>query len=144
MTDPSALLQLVGRALSALHRIYFTHGAEVYRTAGGIEMTFADGATYTFDSGPDGEALAIKPGMWLDPFRAPLDATNTAYVRQHGKWTRFDVSGEEPYSALIGQAVEGVVPLTTPEGKLVGATITVGAHLLRIEVGADELIVNVV
>jgi len=142
MTERS-ILQLVGRVLTGLHRIYFTFGSDVVRTSGGIEMAFADGAAYTFDAGADGEALVVKAGLWLDPFQPPLDESNAAYVRQHGKWTKFDISGEEPYSGLIGCAVDDAIPLMTPEGKLVGATITIGGRELRMEVGADELIVDI-
>jgi hypothetical protein len=110
---------------------------------GPIELTFSDSSTALFDVGPDGEALRFEEARWRDPFTEPLSSENREFVERSGKWTAFDVSGQPPYAALVGQAVLDVQPILTPGGKITGAAMTTYACTIRVVTGADDVVVTV-
>jgi len=84
---------LCGAALvTRVRRVFYVFDDEVDREFGPVELTFSDGAAVVFDAGADGEALAVRRGAWRDPFAEPLSEANRSFVREHGKWTAFDVS----------------------------------------------------
>jgi hypothetical protein len=112
---------------------------------GPIELTFSDGSTVLFDVGTDGEALRLGETPWRDPFKEPLSPENRTFVDKSGKWTPFDVSGQPPYHALVGQSVLDVRLVVTPGGKITGAALTTRAGTIRVVTrGADEVFVDLV
>lgn len=127
-------------------------------------MSFADGTTALLESGPDGEVLIISDQPLRDPFGSELSKANREYVRQHGKWTAFDVSDEAPYDELCGHVItdvhairlvdqlvaEGLVNAHAATGpgivnpdKVVGAVLQIGGRAMRAESVMDELRVTV-
>ena len=140
----SSLFQLVGKSITGVRRIHYVLRGEVNDSAGPIEIAFVDGSAVVLDAGPDGEALAVAPSLWVDPFAPPLSPENERYVGSSGKWTAFDVSSKSPYTALIGAEVDAVEPHLSPEGRLVGATIRAGETVVRAEVEGDEISIDVV
>lgn len=141
--DPTPLEPLVGRVVVGVRRVLYVLRGRNTSAAGPIELTFADGSAVVLDAGSDGEALAVSTERWIDPFVPPLSAENQRYVEASGKWTAFDVSDQEPWAALVGATVDSVEPILTSRDKLIGASIRVGAAVLRAKVEADELSVDV-
>lgn len=140
---PANLTRHAGKVISIIRRIWYVLHGEVSSASGPIELSFSDGSAILLDAGPDGETLSVSEQPWRDPFEGQLSQENEMYIRQSGKWTAFDVSGEAPYARLIGRAVEGVEPHLSPDGKPIGVTLRAGNGVLRAEVEADELHVDV-
>jgi hypothetical protein len=136
------LTEIAGRVIVGVRRVCYVLRGDVTSTAGPLELSFADGSTLVLDAGPDGEALAVSTKPWVDPFASPLSSDNERYVGISGKWASFDVSREARYSGLLKMPVDGVEPHLTADGKVVGATIQAGSVVVRVEVGADELHVD--
>jgi hypothetical protein len=128
----------------SVRRVLYCLRGDIVSGAGPIELVFSDGSVVVLDAGSDGEELAQSTSCWVDAFAPPLSAENQRFVDESGKWTAFDVSGQAPYSRLVGAAVEGVEVHVTPSGKVVGTTIRAGNVVVRAEVEADDLIVDVV
>jgi hypothetical protein len=143
-SSTSSLQQFVGKLITGVRRVWYVLRDDVNDSAGPIEIAFADGSAVVLDAGPDGEALAISTARWVDPFEPPLSPENEQYVEASGRWTAFDVSGQAPYSALVGVALDGVEPHVNPGGKLIGATMRAGTTVVRAEVEGDEISVDVV
>lgn len=141
---PHSLRLLAGKKIAAVRRVWYVLRTDVRDSVGAIEFAFADGSAVVLDAGPDGEALAVSAGRWVDHFAPPLSPENERYVEASGKWTAFDVSDQAPYSDLVGVIVEYVEPHLNPEGKLIGATIHAGTSVVRAEVAGDEIAVDVV
>lgn len=133
-----ARARLHAAPVGRIRRVYYVYDGAPDRDYGPIELMLADGRFLVFDAGPDGEALVGRTEEWDDPFGEPLSTANREFVREHGKWTAYDVSAEPPYAALVGHPLEDCVPHHT-HGKLTGLTLTTGAGRLHIHVIADEL-----
>jgi len=138
-----SLPHLHGKVIVGVRRVWYCLRDDVTSTVGPIELSFTDGSVVRLDVGPDGEALAIATSAWVDPFAPPLSTENELFVETSGKWSAFDVSGQAPYSKLVGAAIAEVKPHYTPNGKPVGATIHAGSAVVRANVDADELVVDV-
>jgi len=126
--------------VTRVRRVFYVFGDEVDRDSGPVELTFSDGTAVLFDAGADGEALAVRCGEWDDPFAEPLSEENRAFVRDHGKWTAFDVTTEDPPARLVGNPITAYDETRTAAGKLTGVTLHSPAVRLSIETRADELI----
>lgn len=136
--DVAAALRGAG-VVTRVRRIFYVFGDEVDRDYGPVELTFSDGTAVVFDAGADGEALVVRSGPWCDPFAEPLSEENQEFVRDHGKWTAFDVSGEPMPALLVGNPITGHDETRTENGKPTGVTLhSVSVHL-SIETVADEL-----
>ena len=64
---------------------------------------------------------------------------NRDYVARSGKWTVFDVTGEAPYSLVVGQVVEGIDLVRNESSSLSGFIVLTKAVALRIENVGDEI-----
>lgn len=125
--------------VTRVRRIFYVFGDEVDRDYGPVELTFSDGTAVVFDAGADGEALAVRRGEWHDPFAEPLSEANRRFVRDHGKWTAFDVSAEAPPNLLIGKTLTRHDEFRTENGKLTGVTLHSPDVHLTIQAQADEV-----
>ena len=135
--------EIVGRTITSVRRIRYVFEGKTEPEGGPIELSFSGDLVVVLDAGSDGETLVVRQGQWLDPFEEPLDKVNADYVASHGKWTAFDLSKEGRYQELIGQSVDAIVPIKLPSGTQNGIVIWIrGGVLLRIEVSADELYVE--
>ena len=132
----------VGDFIEGITRIFYVFDDEVNRDAGGIELILRNGSIIHLDSGGDGEALVISKDPWQDGFELATTLEDLEFVRTHGKWTRFDVSREARFRDLIGRSIDAVNLVLTPAGKVVGATFWVASQMLRVEVDADDLYVQ--
>jgi hypothetical protein len=111
---------------------------EVCNDKGPLQLTFNDGSVLLLKGASDGERMQPVAAKWSDPFEGPLDEANALYVEQSGKWSLFDVSGEPPFSSLIGETVSGVNPIFDNFGVLAGAQFVIGSEFLDFCVGGDE------
>lgn len=130
-----------GRNVTTVRRVRYELAGTLRSDNGPLEITFDDSAI-VLQPASDGELLAIESQAWTDPFAAPLSTENEEYVRTHGKWTAFDISKESPYDRLIGTQVELILPISNPGGAIVGLEVTFELAVLRVEVEADELLVD--
>jgi hypothetical protein len=110
---------------------------------GPIEVTFHDDVVLRLESGSDGASIRLRVGEWRDPFAEPLSADNRDFVQSSGKWDVFDVSSDPDYRTLIGKTI-GTINLLTLNDRIVGAELAVGSVLVRAEVKADELVLQMV
>jgi hypothetical protein len=159
------LQEMVGKTVRSVRRVFFTYGGVVERNEGPLELEFADGSVALFQSGSNGQDLALALEPWRDPFGGEMSLENRSYVDQYGKWSAFDVSGDEPYVQICGNRILGVqeinlkqqavaegypVDKAIAEGwdvdfeTIVGAVISVGGRAIRVESIMDELHVDIV
>lgn len=96
-----------------------------------------------FDAGSDGEELHVSFQSWQDPFSRPLSPENAEYVKSVGKWTALDVSDRSPFRGLIGSAAGAVQLNCNPFGKVIGLVASYPRGKLILNVGVDNLLVNV-
>ncbi|GGR72218.1 hypothetical protein GCM10010169_15200 [Micromonospora fulviviridis] len=144
MNEAELLRSLVGQELSAVRRInYVLPDGSCDRREGPLELTVRSELTVRLDSSSDGESLHVEQGQWEDPFRGSLSPENIAFLKTAGKWTAFDVSGDNEYRSMIGRSIEQV-KFVTRAGKTVGVDIVISAAVIRAEVVADELVVDLV
>jgi hypothetical protein len=144
MSESTVVLldNLVGRSVGKIRRVYYVHGDEIDRHAGALELTLDDGTVLLFDSASDGEALRVHSGSWDDPFKPPLSAEDQEYIRQHGRYSLFDVGDEPRYLPLVGATITHVLPMTASNQKIVGVRLATSHGDLPLLVGADELLVD--
>jgi hypothetical protein len=135
------LASYVGDTVSRVSRLRYRVGDQVVSAAneGSVELTFSSGATLFCESGPDGETLRTQDTPWVDPFAGPMSPENEEYVRTSGKWSRYDVSAEQPFADLLGRQVTDIATVTGTSGKRYGLVLNVSGHLLALYVNADEL-----
>lgn len=131
---------LCGTAVvTRVRRIFYVFDDEGDREYGPVERAFSDGTVVLFDAGADGEALAVSRGAWRDPFAEPLSEVNRLFVREHGKWTAFDISAEPSPALIIGEPITGYEEIRAEDGKFTGVTLYSTRVGLSIETHADEL-----
>lgn len=149
MHNVEALLRAaVGATVVRVRRgHYVAPGGAVAREEGFIELWLDDGRCYWMGVSA-GAWLAIAVEPWVDAFLPPLSPENAEWVREHGKWTAFDVSGDNEYAGVAGATVVSVEPVREPCGE--GATCIRGAAfcfstrtLLTVLCEWDETLVTV-
>ena len=133
-----------GREVSRVRRVRYEISGNVRSEGGPLEITFVDDTVVVLRPAPDGERLAIETSKWIDTLAPPLSAENEEYVRTHGKWTAVDLSTRSPFSKLVGTEAELVSPVLNPHGSIVGFEAAFPLGVIRAEVVADELVVDVV
>jgi hypothetical protein len=136
---------VVGLLTSAIARVrrinYVQPDGNREASEGPIELTLDNGAVFRLESSSDGESLRLSIGEWEDLFAEPLSPENRDFAARSGKWAAFDVSHEGNFARLIGQKIIHL-GLLTREGKIVGAELLFESTILRTEVRADELFVD--
>jgi hypothetical protein len=132
------LLRFVGRRLERIWRIFYVYATEVERGTGPIELTFEPEGTALLKVGGNGESLVVLEHPWQDPFGDAPSAENEAWIAQHGKWGRFDVSGEDPFSRYVGKTLTSVTSLRAAGGSLCGARLMFDGAVLDFVGVADE------
>ncbi|MDF5759016.1 hypothetical protein [Spongiactinospora sp. TRM90649] len=136
-------VDLLGKSLTQVRATFYEFQGTTEKQEGLVELTFTDGTCRRFEVGADGESLRGRAGPWVDPFTAPLSEENEHYVRQHGKYTAFDLADEPGYRQIIGRRVSEVRPIFDEEsGKQIGVVANFDGICLCIEVAADELYVS--
>lgn len=134
------LTKYLGDTIACVPRLKYQIGQEVVsKDNGAVEVTFAAGSTFFCDSGPDGDSVRTYDDAWIDPFAEPLSPENEDYVQTSGKWTKFDVSDEDPFVYLVGRKLTDVAPMFGSAGKLYGLLLNASGYLLAIYANADEL-----
>jgi hypothetical protein len=134
------LAKYVGATVARVSRLRYQVGDDVEAANdGSIEITFGSGAVLLCEAGADGETVRIEDKPWVDPFAGPLSPENEEYVATSGKWTKFDVSEESPFTDLVGRKVSDVAPVDGGTGKRYGLVVNVSGYLLAVYTMADEL-----
>jgi hypothetical protein len=134
---------LLGRVVAQIRRVRYEVAGAVRSENGPLEISFTYGNPTVLEPASDGEQLIIRVGSWVDPFAAPLSEENDVFVRTHGKWTAVDVSDGRSFREIVGSEAQLVTPVVNPEGAIVGLEATFPRAVLRAEVQADELVVDV-
>jgi hypothetical protein len=130
--------ELVGRAVTRIRRLNYVFQGETNTVDGAIELTFSDGSVVMCDSAPDW-TLEFFGAAWVDPLREPLNETDRAYVDRYGRWTASDVTGQAPYSWLIGKPVRQSIPQVNDLLEMTGLLIRTEDAILDIQQWAGEL-----
>jgi hypothetical protein len=131
------LLQFVGRHLVRIWRIFYVYSGDVERGTGPVEFEFDEGSAL-LRVGANGESLVVLDHPWQDPFGEPQSAENEAWIAEHGRWARFNVSGESEFSSYIGRTLTSVTALRAAGGNLCGARLVFDGVALDFVGVADE------
>lgn len=124
--------------VASIARVLYEHGGQLDMSDGPVELRFEDSATLLLDGGSDGETLRTSSSPWRDPFAGKLSVENRAYIQEHGKWTRVDVSNEDAYRDLVGNAVSEVAPLFNEFGRPSGVKLATIDRTLWFVIEGDE------
>lgn len=143
MTVTDIETALLGRIVASIRRVIFELAGRSRTGNGPLELGFTDGNSLLFQPAPDGECLAVSVGPWTDPFTPPLSDENETFVKEHGKWTGLDISNKVPFNQIVGSKAEFVLPIRNLRNGVVGLEVSFSSVVLRAEVEADELIVDV-
>lgn len=129
-----------GDIIERVCRLKYQIGHEVVSDdSGAVEIAFASGSTLFCDSGPDGDSVRMHHEAWVDPFAGPLSPENEDYVRKSGKWTKCDVSDEDPFVHVVGRKLTDIAPMSGAAGKLYGLLLNASGFLIAVYANADEL-----
>ena len=138
------LQSIVGAVVTSVGRVFYVYQGETNTEVGALVFEFADGRHMRIDSGPDGEALKVVARRWEDPFREDqMTPENRRFVELSGKWTAVDVSRNPGYVEIIGGVITDVTPVLAFGGKIIGAIFETSKGVLRTDVEADDLYVQV-
>lgn len=129
---------LVGRVMTRVRRLHYVYQGEVNASDGAIELTFGDGSVVMCDSAADW-TLEFYDAAWVDPFGGTLSESDREYVERYGRWSACDMTGEAPYSWLVGQIVRQAVPQLNDLMELVGLLVRTDDCVLDLQVWAGEL-----
>lgn len=129
---------MVGRRIVRVRRLHYTYQAETNTLDGPIELGFADGSVILCDTAADW-TLQFFGAAWNDPFREPLSEGDRQYVARYGKWGGHDVSGQAPYSWLVGETVRQVIPQLNELLELSGLLVRTDNAVLDLQLWAGEL-----
>lgn len=134
--------RILNRKIVRVRRINYVW-PDGYRNTreGPLEIELEGGLVIRFESGSDGESIRFRVGAWVDPFAGPLSEENRQFIKEAGKWSVFDLSDSEAYRLLVGKCIRDF-DLIISMGKFVGIGLVVGNLLLKAEVEADELLVD--
>jgi len=138
MQQDSDLSGVNGKVVASLARVLYEHGGQLDTGDGPVEVRFEDGATLLLDGGSDGETLRTSSSPWRDPFEGKLTQENRAYIQEHGKWTRVDVSNEDAYRDIVGSAVVEAAPLFNEFGRLSGVKLATIDRTMWFVIEGDE------
>ena len=113
----AAAQAVVGDTAVKIQRVLYSHEGQVDQRDGPLQVTFASGRVVRFEVASDGESISSSFEEWVDPFQAAApSAENERYVAEHGKWTSFDLTFEQPWSRVIGSSLEKVAPVGNSRG----------------------------
>jgi hypothetical protein len=136
---------LTAHTVVRIRRLQYVFRGEVKVESGGpIELTLDNSEVVLLTVGHAGEAIDVRSEAWSDPFAPPLSKDNEDFVARSGKWTAFDVSDEVGFIAIVGTAARQVMEVRNPEGVVLGLELTFPKAVLRAEVAADALFVDIV
>lgn len=127
-----------GKVLASIARVLYEHGGQLDTSDGPVELRFEDGGTLLLDGGSDGETLRTSSSPWRDPFAGQLSAANRAYIQEHGRWTRVDLSNEDAYRDLVGNDVVEMAPLFNEFGRLSGVKLATFDRTMWFVIEGDE------
>jgi hypothetical protein len=134
---------MIGRRVVGVRRLLYVHGGGSDEETGALELSFDDGSVLFFDVGSDGATVAVRAEAWADPFAEPLSDENREFVRESGKWTAFDVSGDPRFAPLVGQHLEEVAANIQFGHVVAGLDLSFSTGTIHVVVEFDELLVSV-
>ena len=128
----------IGIPVSAIRRVFYAHGAEVFGDRGPLEISFTDGQIFVIDRDVTGERIRITSGPWKDHSDSPMTISYQEFVRKSGQWEVFDLSRNVwSYHELVGHALEKVSMATPDELELL-----INLTIVRARAIADDLFVD--
>lgn len=132
------LQSLKGQTIIRIRRIYYLHQDQVETRQGALELGFQDSSFLLIDTKSDW-TLQIVPRAWKDPFFPPVSPENSAYLRAHGQWSIFDLSGYLPASRFSGQTLSALRESRDASGQLMGVILQSGAWSIQAYSYAGEI-----
>jgi hypothetical protein len=102
--------------LDAIARVFPARHGEVDESRGALELTFEGGRVLHLTTDAGGESLSVGVGAWLD----------SAGIREHGRWTRVDVSARAGYSDAVGGRLAIAFPVVNDRGSVAGVEMHFG------------------
>jgi hypothetical protein len=134
-----ALLDCVGARLEGAVRGFYEHRGEVDESRGPLELAFEGGRVLHLTTATDGESVRVIDGLWTDPLSDPDEEVDEAWVREHGRWLRLDVSARPGWAEAVGERLAGIRWLANGHGSVAGAEMRFGpAAMTFVSWGDDE------
>lgn len=139
LSEPRKLVEACeGRTVSAIFLVRYVHpDGSIPDEDTILEIHFEDASVVYFKGASDGERLAIYPEPWEDPFAEPLSPENREFVRESGKWTKFDVSDQDSYAGFIGKKVIMVESIHNDVGNLAGVALFAPDGVIQFFIDGD-------
>lgn len=136
LPDISLLLpQYLGKTLRGIHRVVFEYQDTIDDWEQGmIEFVFEDDSILRVFDANGGDRLDAVVTSWSDPFQG---VEPDIFVKEHGKWTKVEVSTQAPFEKLIGHTFDKFV-LFNQFGNVAGVVLTFGTRHITIYATADE------
>lgn len=138
MQPGSDLARIEDKVVTSISRVLYEHNSQLDTSDGPVELRFEDGEALLLEGSGDGETLRISWSPWQDPFAPRISDENAAYVQEHGKWTRTDVSHEHGYRDLVGEALAEAAPLFNEFGRLSGMKLVTETRTMWFVIEGDE------
>lgn len=130
--------EFVRRTIARVRRLHYEFGGETNDLDGAIELTFDDGAVVLCDAAADW-SLEFFGAAWVDPFPEPWSDSDREHIDRYGHWTAVDMSDKSPYSWLIGQTINQVIPQFNDLLELTGLVLRTEEAVLDVQLWAGEL-----
>jgi hypothetical protein len=141
----SVVSPLIGGVTQSIRRVWYSIGEEIKRDDGALELTFdLPAGVLLLDSAAEGDRLRLLTEPWDYAFRPQdlADPENAIFVRECGRWDKYDVSAEQPYASLVGDRLTGA-KLLWREDLVVGMTLLMTRGEISLVVFGDECSVDV-
>lgn len=137
--DQSRVLELViGHTVARVGQILYEYNGVTNHSDCMLQLTMENGATILLSGGSDGASLRVSDEPWIDYFAEPLSEENREFVRTSGKWTCFDVSGQEHMAKLVGATLHAARPICDGANNIRGVQLEVDTIYLNYVVEGDE------
>jgi len=131
-----------GLRLEAIARAFHEHRGEIDESRGPLELTFEGGRVIHLTTASNGESVAVREGAWYDPVADPDAPPDEAWIREHGRWIRVDVSGRPGYAEGLGAPLLVGHWLVNRNGSVAGVELSFGLVTVTFASwGDDEYVV---
>jgi hypothetical protein len=132
------LSDYMGKRVSYVRQIFYTHGHDIDRSDCQLELSMDDSSVLRLSGGTDGQSVVVSFTPWKDVFQEPLSEENREYVERHGKWSIFDTSNEERNREIVHSTITDFCDIVDEHDQRRGVRIHIGHEYLSYIVDSDE------